>query len=555
MLVYRDASRACTSGELQRELAARIRRCESKPSTLPRERREGWFALLLVCAELETALEDHADGSPAARACARRLTDACAAAWWAGANSDTSRWASEIAALALPERLVLKRAEGYAYYALHPAAYALAVAERAESGRRVLVIGIRSIGTSLSAVALASLRARGMAAERISVRPSGHAWDRRFSPGGAELGALGALGDGECFVVDEGPGLSGSTFLAVGEGLERAGVSRARITFFTSHAVDVGQLVARDAGQRWQRFRWQVVPDAPPFEGALDMGAGRWRERVYASAAEWPACWPSAERRKFRLPGSLDLIKFVGFGPYAEAPLARAERLAREGFGPAVTPACAGYLRQRWCKGEVLRRPLAPLCQRLIPRVVDYLAFRSEAFPAGEVQAQALEQMARVNVTEALGVELPASFRLEVEHPVYADGRLLPHEWVAVPGGELIKLDGIDHGDDHFFPGPCDSAWDLAGLVVELELGDTDAAALLAAYRRRTGDDVAARLPAYRIAYAACRTGYLDMAAASSDPLERQRLAREREWYSTQLLRSIEAASLASQAPKSRRIG
>jgi hypothetical protein len=541
MLVYRDAARTLTRDELQRELTARIARCESNPAALPRSDREAWLALLLTCAEVETALEDRVDSSPVARARVRSFTDSCAEAWWTGVSADTSRWAGELAALALPERLVLKRAEGYAYYALDPEKYAHAVAARAVPGCPVLVIGIRSIGTSLSAVAVASLRARGVQAERISVRPSGHAWERHYSLADPELATLRAREGAECFVVDEGPGLSGSTFLAVGEGLERAGVPLDRITFFTSHQVDAAQLVARDAAQRWKRFRAHVVPDTSPFEGALDLGGGRWREHAYASSAEWPACWPNAERRKFRLPGSPDMIQFVGLGPYGEAPLARAEELARGGFGPAVTKAGSGYLRQRWCDGELLRRPLGPLTHRLVPRLIEYLAFRNEAFPAPEAQPRALEQMARVNVAEALGVELPSSFSLEVERPVYADGRLAPREWVPMQNATLIKLDAIDHGDDHFFPGPCDSAWDLAGAIVELELSDADAGALLAAYGRRTGDFAAARLPAYRVAYSACRLGYFDMAAASSEPLERQRLTRERDSYSAHLCRWLDA--------------
>jgi hypothetical protein len=187
----------------------------------------------------------------------------------------------------------------------------------------------------------------------------------------------------------------------------------------------------------------------------------------------------------------------------------------------------------------VLRRPLAPELDRIVPRLVEYLAFRSEVFRAPEARAQELEQMVRVNVAEALGVELPASFRLEVARPLYADARLLPHEWVAAPGGALIKLDAIDHADDHFFPGPCDSAWDLAGALVELELTGAGADALLAAYRRRTGDDATSRVRTHQVAYLACRVGYLDMAAASSEPPERLRLTREREWYTARLAQFV----------------
>jgi hypothetical protein len=565
VLVYRDASRTSTRAELRRELGTRLARCCHRPEALTREERGPLLSLLLVAAEIETALEDRAadeassvgdlaaamrgsESAPhrdvpatsaeaSAKDVMRGLTDACAEAWWTGRFWDRERWERELGALSLPDGLVLKRPEGFAYYALDPAAYARAAAAAAPSAGPVLIIGIRSIGAALSAVARAGLRARGLAAERFTVRPRGPVWDRAYTAADGELARLRALAPSECFIVDEGPGLSGSTFLAVGEGIERAGVPLERITFFTSHAVDARRLVTRDAVRRWGRFRVRVVDDATPYDGALDLGAGRWRHHVYRSEAEWPGCWTNSERRKFRVPSSLDLWKFVGLGHYGDAPLARAEQLAQAGFAPHVERAAPGYVRQRWVEGVPLRRPLAKQAARrgLVPQLVDYLAFRSAAFPAAPASVEPLECLARVNVAEALGVDLPASFRLELARPVYPDARLAPHEWIASPGGALIKIDAIDHGDDHFFPGPCDSAWDLAGVIVELELCEAESAALLAAYRQRTSDHAAARLPAYRIAYAAARVGFLNMAAACADREERERLARDERWYAERL--------------------
>ena len=45
-----------------------------------------------------------------------------------------------------------------------------------------------------------------------------------------------------------------------------------------------------------------------------------------------------------------------------------------------------------------------------------------------------------------------------------------------------MKVDAAAHGDDHGFPGPVDVAWDLAGAVVEWELGG--AARYLDPFRR-----------------------------------------------------------------------
>jgi hypothetical protein len=541
MLVYRDATRELSAPALRRELCDRSERCEANPAELLRSERSGLLAQLLLAAEVETALEDLDGATPASRALGRAFTDAAADAWWAGARWDHADWSRRLACFDLPETLVLKRAEGYAYYALDPATYGLAARELAVGREGALVLGVRSIGTSLGAVVLASLRERGTRAERLSVRPRGHAWDRECLLDAPALQLLERFRGAELLVVDEGPGLSGSTFLSVGEALERAGVPPERITFLVSHAPDLSRLLARDAARRWRRFGQHVVPGDIPFPEARDLGAGRWRELVYASEAEWPSSWASAERRKLRLPGSTDLIKFVGFPPYSDAPLARAECLADAGFCPPMESVRPGYARQRWCEGRVLRRPLGAADSpevSVLERLVEYLAFRSESCRAPEATLLPLEEMARTNIREALGEEAPSCFALEAQRWVYADARLCPHEWV-VSGGTLLKVDAIDHGDDHHFPGPCDAAWDVAGAIVEFDLPRATARVFLEQYRRRTGDAVAARMPPYLIAYAACRVGALQMAELSALGCERERLARDRQWYTDRLRRFL----------------
>jgi hypothetical protein len=536
VLAYRDAIRHLEGALLRRELAGRIARASDARSDDVRSQR---LALMLLAAELETALEDLAHPS---RETARAFTDACASAWWSERALDAVRWQRELAALELPRRLVLKRPEGYAYYALDPAAYARACLALAPADRRWVIIGVRSIGTSLSAAALAAARAHGLLAMRRTVRPTGHAWERRcsLSPQGLEP----LLGAADYLVVDEGPGLSGSTFLAVAEGLEAAGVARERITLLTSHAVDPKRLVARDAARRWLRFRVVAAPSSEPpgvDDTALDVSGGRWRARVFRSEGQWPFVWQARERRKLLIGSGRELVKFVGLPPYGEAPLGRAQALAEAGFSPPVEPMGGGYLRQRWVASSVRRRPLGPLAPGFVERVVEYLAFRSRAFGASEGDVAGVDAMMRQNVREALGIELPAG-SLELRHAVYPDARLQPHEWL-VSAGRVLKVDGADHGDDHGYPGPCDTAWDLAGAIIELGLGTDRAESFLDRYRRRTGDDARGRIGPYLVAYVAERVGWLEMAALSSDGGERTRLDRELRWYRARLAALVATSS------------
>src|SRR5207244_3469305 len=102
----------------------------------------------------------------------------------------------------------------------------------------------------------------------------------------------------------------------------------------------------------------------------------------------------------------------------------------------------------------------------------EYCAYRSRDFSVSQADATELQIMASVNYQRefesALEVILP------IERPVIADGRMQPHKWLCTADRLWLKLDGTTHGDDHFFPGPCDIAWDIAGAIVEWEL---DAAA------------------------------------------------------------------------------
>jgi hypothetical protein len=90
---------------------------------------------------------------------------------------------------------------------------------------------------------------------------------------------------------------------------------------------------------------------------------------------------------------------------------------------------------------------------------------------------------------------------------------MMPSSWLETSDGQWRKLDGALHGDDHFFPGPADIAWDLAGAIVEWGMDANAAQYMLARYRRRSGDDPRPRLPAYLLAYTVFRLGYCGMAA------------------------------------------
>jgi thiamine kinase-like enzyme len=91
--------------------------------------------------------------------------------------------------------------------------------------------------------------------------------------------------------------------------------------------------------------------------------------------------------------------------------------------------------------------------------------------------------------------------------------------------GTILKTDATSHGDDHFFPGPTDIAWDLAGAIVEWEMDSEAAEFLTSRYARLSNDDPRPRLPAFLLAYTVFRMGYCKMACeAEAGSAEEMRL-------------------------------
>ena len=534
--VFRDARRDLAGPAMLADLA---RALEGLAGGGAKERRARALEALLRAGELECGLADVAAAEPEGGAgadpvgagAAARVTDALASALL-GDGEPLAGVPAHLSGIQPPARLRVSPPEGFAYYALHPLDFACLAGELPVPSATAGVIGVRSIGTTLSAVVAAALRGRGVAVDRLTVRPGGHPCDRRLdlaAEGRRRVRAWVAAG-AELFVVDEGPGLSGSTLLSVGEALVAEGAPAERVTLLCTRAPDPDQLTGPDAARRARGFRWRAVaaPSRIPADAGAFLGGGAWRRHVYADASRWPACWPTFERLKYLSRDGGRLHKFEGLGHHGAGVQRRARLLSDAGLGPPPRDEGDGFASYPWLTG----RPLDPadLSPAVIHFLGDYCAFRAAELPApapdGALEAAVREDLA------AFARNPPADLSLAVERPVLPDARMLPHEFIAPPAGPLLKVDAASHGDDHFLPGPIDIAWDLASAVVEWHMGTAARRALLERYRRASGDDAAPRLRHYIIAYTSLRLAMVQMAAAmlqGSD--ESPRLERDLHRY------------------------
>ncbi len=407
-------------------------------------------------------------------------------------------------------------------------------ADFAAGGVCVAVLGIRSIGVTLSAVLMAALQQRGYAAERTTIRPTGHPYDRKLTLDRQQTAWVEAHHGAEFMVIDEGPGLSGSSFLAAAEGLVSAGVSRQRILLIGSRQPDIAQLRSPNAVERWSRFRFTCMASHPycPKGAAIAIGGGVWRQQLLAECSDPPACWTQLEMAKFLSADRELFYKFEGFGHFGGDIGKRASALAAAGLGPAYLGNEAGFGIYQVSRGRGLKA--SHLSALRIRHLATYCAFRLREFKADDSQPSAIDEMASWNWSLEFGEgDDPLGFGpVEVEHRVFCDAHMMPHEWLELGDGRLLKLDGASHGDDHFFPGPCDIAWDLAGTIVEWKLTDAEAEYFLEEYRRLSGDDARTRLRSYLRAYVSFRMGWCKMAAlASAGSFDEPLLWRDFERY------------------------
>ncbi|MBZ5505424.1 MAG: hypothetical protein LAO78_08050 [Acidobacteriia bacterium] len=559
LLVFRGGQRHASGQELKTALAERLRQLGSRCS------QDAVIGALLLAGELEGGMADADDES--ARP-VEVLTDRIADALLLGeAVSDFEILGRAARGVPIREQLSISTPEGFAYYALHPLAYAEVLSHVSLSTNNLIIVGIRSIGTTLSAVTAAAARFHGMQVQRITVRPQGHPYNRHTELLPRLLAIVQkAVSSGATFaIVDEGPGLSGSSFLSVAEALERAGAPRERVVLLSSYQPNVDMLCASDAASRWRRYQnVAVAAEARRPAHAVDfIGGGRWRSRLL-NELEWPAAWTSFERLKYL--SSMDhasadhsstehgeprFYKFAGLGRYGDQVFEREQKVAAAGFGPHPRWESDGFVSYPWCSCQrasdsgMNSRPMSAsdLSQSVLERLAEYCAFRVRALAVSLSDLNALQQMAQHNLRE-LGLDAPVDLRLE--HPVIADGRMQPHEWLLMKDGQMLKTDSGSHGDDHFFPGPTDIAWDLAGAIVEWRMDQQQAREFLDSYRRKSGDNASGRVDNFLKVYAVFRAAYSMMAANALRGTEEQaRLDRAAAGYEDFLMQ-LESRSLTA---------
>lgn len=572
MLIFGDT-------EFELDLPAAAQALAAALSLAPRPNLDLLRPILARCGQLEQGAEDAlAPETPllrqatdsAARAFLNAFLPHESATW---NQEETARLQSILARLAAgpPRFLRVKVPEGFQFYALYPEQYILSVHQWVANRRPpqpVLVIGIRSIGTTLSALCLSTLHSFRIQASRVTVRPRGHPFDRITDlPASAVTHARCAI------IVDEGPGLSGSSMASVARALEQSGNDQ--VTFFPGHSGPPGNAGAEWVRDWWRRaprvttrleeVRWQNrnLPDhlaaiaaaalAAESCATATMGVGDWRRFAYPEPQEWPAICPAFERLSVvqTLPG--DSIFFWRFSGFAAAnpedfAIGPASDSGRPGEGRGLQ--ALGFSGISWPSGrraiaadgqepEVARALARHCAQRagpLIPReqVLKALARLTEML---RVNAVALLDNSVLPRIETLAQE--AQWQCQTA-PRHGDGQLAPHHWVRSFMMGLKKAEPLLPVCDHTLVGQQPLWWDIAGALVEFDLAQSIFLQELSFHALLPP---ASTLEFYLAAYAALRASLMEFSLqAPQSPDEQARLRTALKFYTAKLQHSLKAA-------------
>ncbi|HYG74522.1 MAG TPA: hypothetical protein VEK08_05910 [Planctomycetota bacterium] len=496
--------------------------------------------------------------------------------------------AQSISAALSHTRVRVKTPEGYAFYALYPEQYRDAArfwaAEHSTADlHNAIVLGIRSIGTSLSAVVSAELENAGWNVRRVCVRPAGHPFQRHV-----DLCSAGIDATQHALIVDEGPGLSGSSFVAVAKALTTAGIYPENITFLPGHCGAPGPAASDEVRHWWSRtprlcvrledLRWsghslqeQLVAetlrlcDGNEVAGIDDLSGGAWRQAVFSDEKDWPAVCALFERLKYRVrltSGAAVLWKFAGLVPRedgrssAQATLEQLSARALRGWTPAPLGSTLGFVATQWIGGEIptLDTALTSEIGRYIIEVSGPVLSKDEQ----QASTERLRSMLIVNAKEGLGSEYvehatelsDSAERVLCRKPLprFGDGRMAPFEWRML-AGRLVKLDAECHDSDHTIVGAQPLLWDVAGAGIEWQMPEAEQAQLASELVGVVGEVPPALMLFYKAAYAAFRFGQVSM-CLSMRPHEDEarRLQSAANAYSTALRQCLQQAATAAKA-------
>lgn len=531
------------------------------------------ISLMIECGELETGITDYFCTekdiiNPQIEVCRSISMEAGAVIFslWSEGMFLIDRWLniknslSILMQMQIPEEITVNVPEGFVFYGLYPEVYLEAASRfiKEMKPEKSLVIGLRSIGTVLSALIGAHLQSAGCVVKTLTVRPRGHPFNR-FLILDEKIRNMIKQSTGYVIIADEGPGLSGSSIGGTLSAVKDLNVPNDRTVIFPSWLPSADRFISENARALWNDYKKYTgsFENQWILNGRLErnlnkrldceISAGMWRSRFIPEASDYPPVHPHHERRKYLLVDNSEkmnscwIAKFVGLGKYGASNVSRAQKLAEMGFTPSVDQFSNGFAVMPFVEGKAVKA--SDLDESLIDFVKEYLLFIQKKMGASiQVSYDQMFEMIYTNVKEGLGEEWcrcleklsPQTSSLYEEAAVAIDGHMMPHDFLKTKNG-FVKVDHIEHHSDQFFHGVQNICWDIAGFCVEFELDKRKREHFLKNFIS-TDSFVYKRQQFFNVAYLAFRLGYVSLAADSlkGEP-DAERFEKLKKKYCTML--------------------
>ncbi len=471
---------------------------------------------------------------------------------------------AKLSSFSIPDKIPVCVSEGYAFYGLYPEMYLEAALDfvRINPKKEIVCIGLRSIGTSLCALVDTVLNNNGCRAWSFTVRPKGHPFDRKTDFSHSVKEKLLKGGEKIIAVIDEGPGLSGSSIGGTLEKLIESGVPKNQIVIFPSWNPDGEGFVSEKAKRLWPQFKkitkdfsdiWMVNKKLENMLGMKithDFSAGNWRKYLFKDESEYPAVNSYHERRKFLLVDENKrpyIAKWVGLGRYGERIIERAEKISRYAFTPPIYDKKYGFVILPFLFGNPVMA--SDIRDQLLRFSIEYFsALKKHSFGALTAPYEKMKEMIILNIIEGIGeAHLKEINRIEkITKGMYesdivsVDGRVLPHEWIYT-GERYFKVDHLEHHGDQFLPGCQNVLWDLAAFCIEFDLDKEKQKEYLRYYLEKNEEKCfSERFQFYTIAYLAFRLGFTKLAADSlKENIDGKRFEIEANKYKSKLISAL----------------
>lgn len=472
---------------------------------------------------------------------------------------------AEIVSINIQDKIPVCIPEGYAFYGLCPEMYLEAAEEFFDdkAPNVVTCIGLRTIGTSLCAIVDVALKRRNSDVLSITLRPKGHPFKRTIEISTQIRTQFLQRKNGWFAVIDEGPGLSGSSIGGTLEMLLELGIPMNRIVVFPSWLPAANSFICKKARELWPKVKkfskdfsdvWIKNKKLERFFNKnieYDLSAGNWRWTLLKEKEKFPPVYIHHERRKFLLKDSGNhkyIAKWVGLGKYGEKLIERARMLAEYNLGPIVDHIVNGFLIVPFIQGWPISSSF--MNETFMDFASKYFAFVKNKFPARlSVPYEKMEEMIHNNIEEGLGGSYleKISKRINCSKDWYesdivgVDGKVMPYEWII--GREKIwKVDQLEHHCDQFFPGCQNILWDIAAFSIEfnldLEIENKFFDHFIAISKEKR---IHERMPFYKTAYLAFKLGYVTIAAESLSGTEDcEQFMKEKERYKKKLIDQLE---------------